>query len=381
MSKLSAPSDAPSAPPEPPVLTEDIAPQSTPPPTPPSLPEAPADPNKLAVPADAEAPRPPRRRVARRRPAGPSRNRIAANDDGPSIGGLIYALQQKPSNTPFKFAATVSIIWAAISIAFGIVALRSDAPVLGLIDLVSRPTTFFTIAAIVLPISVLWLLALLAWRTEELRLRSSTMTEVAIRLAEPDRLAEQSAASLGQAVRRQVSFMNDAISRALGRAGELEAMVHNEVTLLERSYEENERKIRGLIQELSGERHALVNTSDTITEIPSAAGRRDPGADGQALRSAGEACTDHLRRKREPHLARGLAGDERRQPGVGRRRAHRTAPGHARDLHVRARGRARQPRRAVAGQPRRPAPAARYLARQPHREPADRVRGVRDRAR
>ena len=43
-------------------------------------------------------------------------------------------------------------------------------------------------------------------------------------------------------------------------------MVHNEVTLLERSYEENERKIRGLIQELSGERHALVNTSDTITE-------------------------------------------------------------------------------------------------------------------
>ena len=60
--------------------------------------------------------------------------------------------------------------------------------------------------------------------------------------------------------------MNDAISRALGRAGELEAMVHNEVTLLERSYEDNERKIRGLIQELSGERHALVNTSDTITE-------------------------------------------------------------------------------------------------------------------
>jgi ABC-type transporter Mla subunit MlaD len=71
--------------------------------------------------------------------------------------------------------------------------------------------------------------------------------------------------------------MNDAISRALGRAGELEAMVHNEVTLLERSYEENERKIRGLIQELSGERHALVNTSDHVSntlqrlggEIPS----------------------------------------------------------------------------------------------------------------
>ena len=45
-------------------------------------------------------------------------------------------------------------------------------------------------------------------------------------------------------------------------------MVHNEVTLLERSYEDNERKIRGLIQELSGERHALVNTSDTHHRMP-----------------------------------------------------------------------------------------------------------------
>ena len=209
---------------------------------------------------------PPKRRMARRRAAGPSRNRIAANDDGPSIGGLIFALNQKPSNAPFRFAAIASVIWAAVGTAFAIVTLGSDSPILGWFDLLTRPATFFTIAAIVVPIAVLWLLALLAWRTEELRLRSSTMTEVAIRLAEPDRLAEQSAASLGQAVRRQVSFMNDAISRALGRAGELEAMVHNEVTILERSYEENERKIRGLINELSGERHALVNTSDRVTE-------------------------------------------------------------------------------------------------------------------
>ncbi len=209
---------------------------------------------------------PSRRRVARRRPAGPSRNRIAANDDGPSIGGLIYALQQKPSNATFKFAAVASIIWAAIGTSFAIVTLGSEAPLLGWLDLLTRPTTFYTVSAVIVPIGVLWLMALLAWRAEELRLRSSTMTEVAIRLAEPDRLAEQSIASLGQAVRRQVSFMNDAISRALGRAGELEALVHNEVTLLERSYEENERKIRGLIQELSGERHALVNTSDHVSE-------------------------------------------------------------------------------------------------------------------
>ena len=32
------------------------------------------------------------RRLAKRRPAGPARPKIAANDDAPSIGGLIYSL-------------------------------------------------------------------------------------------------------------------------------------------------------------------------------------------------------------------------------------------------------------------------------------------------
>ncbi|MFN3624911.1 MAG: hypothetical protein ACK4TP_12715 [Hyphomicrobium sp.] len=242
-------------------------PAATPPELPPeekSLIEQPAAEPEAS---DAEAePVGPRRRMARRRPAGPSRNRIAANDDGPSIGGLIFALQQKPSNAPFKYAAIASAVWVIFGAAFAIASLSSDTSDLSWLALLTRPSTFLTIAAIVVPVGLLWLMALLAWRTEELRLRSSTMTEVAIRLAEPDRLAEQNAASLGQAVRRQVGFMNDAISRALGRAGELEAMVHNEVAVLERSYEDNERKIRGLISELSGERHALVNTSDRVSE-------------------------------------------------------------------------------------------------------------------
>jgi archaellum component FlaC len=216
---------------------------------------------------DIMLPEAPTRRSARRRPAGPPRTRIAANDDAPSIGGLIYALDQKPSSKPFKYAAIASAIWAVLCSGFAWAILRAEfSQGATVLEVLGKPTIFLTAAAIVVPVAILWFLALLAWRSEELRLRSSTMTEVAIRLAEPDRMAEQSVASLGQAVRRQVSFMNDAISRALGRAGELEALVHNEVSALERSYEENERKIRGLIQELSGERHALLNTSERVTE-------------------------------------------------------------------------------------------------------------------
>ncbi len=217
------------------------------------------------------------RRAARRRPAGPVRERIAANDDAPSIGGLIYALEQSPSSKPFKVAGIASAVWVLGGLGLGWLSVSAElSGGATFADLVIKPQFFLTIASIVVPVAVIWFLAMLAWRAEELRLRSSTMTEVAIRLAEPDRMAEQSVASLGQAVRRQVSFMNDAVSRALGRAGELEALVHNEVSALERSYEENERKIRGLIDELSGERFALLDTGgkveDTLrslgTEIP-----------------------------------------------------------------------------------------------------------------
>lgn len=227
--------------------------------------------------ANDSAPSPNARRTAKRRAAGPVRGQVAANDDVPSIGGLIYALDQKPADTPFRYASIASGVWAVLGIVFAwiIVGAKLSAG-LSFGAVLAEPTTFLVTAAIIVPIAVMWFLALLAWRAEELRLRSSTMTEVAIRLAEPDRMAEQSVASLGQAVRRQVSFMNDAVSRALGRAGELEALVHNEVAALERSYEENERKIRGLIQELSGERLALLGTSERVTDTLKSLGTEIP---------------------------------------------------------------------------------------------------------
>lgn len=235
-------------------------------------PSSPPDPAKTEEPGAPDQPRAEaeettERRPARRRPAGPSRARIAANDDVPSIGGLIYALNERPSNKPFLYAAAASGVWAAVGVAFTWAFIsRELADAVGFLDAIGRPSTLTAFATVVGPIALFWFLALLIWRTEDLRLRSTAMTEVAVRLAEPDRSAEQSIASLGQAVRRQVAFMNEAVSRALGRAGELEALVHNEVTALERSYEDNERRIRSLIQELSGERNALLNTTERVNE-------------------------------------------------------------------------------------------------------------------
>ncbi|WP_088348208.1 MULTISPECIES: hypothetical protein [Rhodomicrobium] len=208
----------------------------------------------------------PRGASVSRAQAGPVRA-IAANDDMPSIGGLVYALQQRPSKSPFYIALAASAIWFVLGclIAWSVISKNPDG-ITSLSDVFSTPSIVAVIATIIIPIALFWFLAILVWRAQELRLMSSAMTEVAIRLAEPDKMAEQSVASLGQTVRRQVAAMNDAISRALGRAGELEALVHNEVAALERSYSENENRIRNLINELASEREALANNSDRVSE-------------------------------------------------------------------------------------------------------------------
>ena len=203
-----------------------------------------------------------------RRPAGPAQRRIAAaaaaNDDVPSIGGLIFALQQRPSRTPFVFALFASIAWFVIGGYFAYGQISSQIATGG--DAAGNAAALTAAMTILVPIAIFWFLSLLVWRAQELRLMASAMTEVAVRLAEPDKLAEQSVASLGQTIRRQVAAMNDAISRAIGRASELEALVHNEVTALERSYSENEVRVRGLISELASEREALANNSERVSE-------------------------------------------------------------------------------------------------------------------
>ena len=205
-----------------------------------------------------------------RRPAGPAPRRIAAaaaNDDLPSIGGLIFALQQKPSKSPFLIALVASLIWFVVGgiFAYSLIANQLAASD-GTSGLFTNPTALTALVTVLVPIAIFWFLALLVWRAQELRLMASAMTEVAVRLAEPDKLAEQSVASLGQTIRRQVAAMNDAISRAIGRAGELEALVHNEVATLERSYSDNELRVRGLISELASEREALSNNSHRVSE-------------------------------------------------------------------------------------------------------------------
>src|SRR5437660_718447 len=82
--------------------------------------------------------------------------------------------------------------------------------------------------------------------------------------AEPETVARDSIVSVGQAIRREVAAMGDGVERALARAAELESLVNNEVTALERAYNDNELRIRTLLDSLAQQRETLVGQAEQV---------------------------------------------------------------------------------------------------------------------
>ena len=139
-------------------------------------------PSPSSLPSSLAANDQPARRVARRRPAGPVRGKIAANDDVPSIGGLIYALEQKPSGKIFRVAAAASLLWAVVGLAFGGLTLAPEwANGAAWSALLLNPVTFYTAAAVLVPIAIFWLLALLNWHISSLALKATTTVRTVTR--------------------------------------------------------------------------------------------------------------------------------------------------------------------------------------------------------
>ena len=186
----------------------------------------------------------------------------AANDDRASIGQILQSLQRRPSRTPYVVAALFSAAWIVCALGLtysyhsgfsNMIAQGSGAPlIVGLAVAFLAPVMFFIVLAHMLA------------RSQELRMISQSMAEVAVRLAEPETVAADSIVSVGQAIRREVAAMGDGVERALARAAELEALVNNEVTALERAYNDNELRIRNLLDGLASQRETLVGQAEQV---------------------------------------------------------------------------------------------------------------------
>src|SRR6266498_2921338 len=198
-----------------------------------------------------------------RQPVEQSLPRRAANDDRESIGQILRTLQRRPAHTSYVTATVFAVVWVLAGLVLGWLYLPELQSALGPTGLAAPVLAMLGVVFFV-PIIFFYVLAHMAWRSQELRLITQSMAEVAMRLAEPETVARESIVTVGQAIRREVAAMGDGIERALARAAELETLVANEVSALERAYNDNELRIRGLIEDLANQRDTMVTQAEQV---------------------------------------------------------------------------------------------------------------------
>ena len=191
-----------------------------------------------------------------------------ANDDRAAIGPILQALAVgRPSRAPVIAATIGSLLWLALCGAYVAIHFPWSGGADAVRQYLTRPETVLLALAALGPMILFFGFAALARRLHELRLSARSITQVALRLAEPETVASENVASLAQAIRREIGSMGDGIERALARAAELETLVRSEVSTLERAYSDNERRIRSLIAEMADQREAILASGGRVRAV------------------------------------------------------------------------------------------------------------------
>ena len=194
----------------------------------------------------------------------PRQPRRAANDDRETIGQILQAIQKgRPARNVYTLATLVRRRLGRRRLLLTVSFLPSLQAAIGqgaggTLALAGLAALFFA------PVLLFYFLASLSWRGQELRMIAQSMAQVAIRFSEPEGAASDSMVTVGQAIRREVAAMGDGVERAIARAGELETLVANEVSALERAYSDNEVRIRALLQDIAHQRDNLVGQAEQV---------------------------------------------------------------------------------------------------------------------
>src|SRR5246500_2207788 len=193
-----------------------------------------------------------------------SSSRRPANDDRETIGQMLQAIQKgRPARSVYTLATLFGGVWligcALLTYTFwpSLKIFIGQGPG-GILAIAGLAALFFA------PVLLFYFLASLLWRGQELRMIAQSMAQVAMRFSDPETSASDSMVTVGQAIRREVAAMGDGVERAIARAGELETLVANEVSALERAYSDNEVRIRALLQDIAHQRDNLVGQAEQV---------------------------------------------------------------------------------------------------------------------
>lgn len=200
-------------------------------------------------------------------PATPSSNPAQpANEDNPAAGELYRLINRKPKHTVFYMAgvATVFILATAAAYLWG---LYGD-------TVLERPATTWmpVLIAAIVPTLLIWALAYMSWRTQHLHMMSDALARTALRLTEPEELAEERISAMASTIRTQLEKMNTGLQEVFTQTQTLDDMFSERLDSVDRSALRAELRAREIgdaltrnratIDEISGK---LGQESDTIS--------------------------------------------------------------------------------------------------------------------
>ncbi|MEM7214221.1 MAG: hypothetical protein AAF423_01665 [Pseudomonadota bacterium] len=189
-----------------------------------------------------------------------------ANDEhSRELNNLLYALQQKPRSSIFTWTSLASLLWIGLCGYYGYVNILPDLPKPVTIATITGSTEVITLAVVLIALLLpLWGFAIMLKRAHEMRHAAGSMIQVSLQLLQPENIAKDSVATVGTAIRREMTAIGDGVERAIARAGELEFMVQKEVMSLERSYGDSEIRLRRLLDDIGVEREEVVTHAERL---------------------------------------------------------------------------------------------------------------------
>ena len=121
---------------------------------------------------------------------------MPANDDRRVSGASLPA--RRPSRLIYPAATLVSVVWA------GAIAAYASAAGISLFSGDAVGSAQFTnlALALVLPIGIVWGIAIMVARAQEMRIAARSISDVAARLSEPEDAASEAVVTVSQAIRR-----------------------------------------------------------------------------------------------------------------------------------------------------------------------------------
>ena len=190
---------------------------------------------------------------------------LPANDDREAAGAILRALRSNRGRAPLTTGIVATALWLGVCIMFYFsVYWRSTANGF----LIPVPQLMLLASAALL--AVIFLIVGAAKRAEELQATTRCLIKVVADLVEPQ-AAEGHAATIKNRVQAEVGELDLVLDNTLRRIGTIGADLSAEHTLIEQAAARSERSFRGLLNDLSSERAAIVTNAEKLRSAISGA--------------------------------------------------------------------------------------------------------------